>query len=30
MDITRFVNSKDIREHLQAIRHQFDTVTAAY
>lgn len=30
MDITRFVNSKDIREHLQAIRHPFDTVTAAY
>ncbi len=30
MDITRFVNSKDIREHLQAIHHQFDTVTAAY
>ena len=27
MDITKFLNSKDIREHLQAMDYSFDTVT---
>ena len=30
MDITKFLNSKDIREHLQAMDYSFDAVTAAY
>ena len=30
MDITKFLNFKDIRKHLQAIDYSFDTVTTAY
>lgn len=29
MDILRFINSKDIRNHLKGINYQFNTLEAA-
>ena len=30
MDITRFINSRDIREHLKKIGYQFTSLEAAW
>lgn len=30
MDIFRFINSKDIREHIRSIRYEFNSLEAAW